>query len=141
MRKSGKKSAYTNSKIYSFLLIFLYFHHFGFKNVNCFQAFNLGWKNSNSNLVGKKQTHIMQEFYYHLIYYLYFRSCCPIRIIMLGGRNYLDQKIYWGVDLGLLNAYLVLTPRTIWLKKFWISFNFEQTNSTNEATIFTVLEV
>ena len=39
----------------------------------------------------------MQEFYYHLIYYLYFRSCCPIRIIMLGGRNYLDQKIYWGV--------------------------------------------
>ena len=60
---------------------------------------------------------------------------------MLGGRNYLDQKIYWGVDLGLLNAYLVLTPRTIWLKKFWISFNFEQTNSTNEATIFTVLEV
>ena len=80
----------------------------------------------------------MQEFYYHLIYYLYFRSCCPIRIIMLGGRNYLDQKIYWGVDLGLLNAYLVLTPRTIWLKNFWISFNFEQTNSTNEATIFTV---
>ena len=61
----------------------------------------------------------MQEFYYHLIYYLYFRSCCPIRIIMLGGRNYLDQKIYWGVDLGLLNAYLVLRPRTIWLKKIF----------------------